>query len=68
MTRKVSEHVVIIEGEPDGVCELCGKTDELRPYGPNNERICFDCAMKDEATTNRKFNELIDGLPQRSDV
>src|SRR4030095_6267735 len=30
----------------DGKCEMCGKQDELRPYGPNNENICFDCAMK----------------------
>lgn len=46
----------------DGKCELCGKADELRPYGPNNENICFDCAMKDEATTAKKFNEMIDNV------
>jgi hypothetical protein len=45
----------------DGTCEFCKKTDELRPYGPNNENICFDCAMKDEATTKRKFQEFLDG-------
>lgn len=45
----------------DGKCEFCGATDELRPYGPNNENICFDCAMKDEATTKRKFGEILDG-------
>jgi hypothetical protein len=44
----------------DGTCAFCGKTDELRPYGPNNESICFDCAMKDEATTSRKFQEILD--------
>lgn len=45
-----------------GKCELCGKEgEELRPYGPNNENICFDCGMKDEATTNRKMDELMDG-------
>ncbi len=27
------------------VCEMCGKIDECRPYGPNDEQICFDCAM-----------------------
>lgn len=26
------------------VCELCGKIDECRPYGPNGEQICFECA------------------------
>lgn len=45
----------------DGNCELCGKADELRPYGPNNENICFDCGMKDEAGTAKKLGEIIDG-------
>jgi hypothetical protein len=44
----------------DGKCAFCGKLDELRPYGPNNENICFDCAMKDEATTNRKIKEMME--------
>ena len=26
------------------VCEMCGKIDECRPYGPNGEQICFECA------------------------
>jgi hypothetical protein len=50
MSRNVNG-VVIIEEEPADVCELCGKFDELRPYGPNGERICFECGMKDKATT-----------------
>jgi hypothetical protein len=33
-----------IAAEPNQMCELCGKIDECRPYGPNNEQICFDCA------------------------
>jgi hypothetical protein len=45
----------------DGTCQMCGSLDELRPYGPNNENICFDCAMKDEETTKRKFREMLDG-------
>jgi hypothetical protein len=47
--------------EFDGKCEMCGKAEELRPYGPNNENICFDCAMKDEATAARKFREMFEG-------
>ena len=39
------------------MCELCYKYAELRPYGPNGERLCFECAMKDEETTKRKFAE-----------
>jgi len=45
----------------DGVCEMCGVKDELRPYGPNNENICFDCAMKDEAAAKKKFLEMLEG-------
>jgi hypothetical protein len=45
----------------DGKCELCGADEELRPYGPNNENICFECGMKDEAVTTRKFKEMLEG-------
>jgi hypothetical protein len=44
----------------DGKCAFCPAVGELRPYGPNNESICFDCAMKDEATAARKFREFIE--------
>lgn len=50
-----------IAPEPPQACEICGVIDECRPYGPNNEQICFECAMKDEATTNRKMAEYIFG-------
>ena len=42
-------------------CEMCGVIEECRPYGPNNEEICFDCAMKDEETTKKKMDEYIFG-------
>lgn len=29
-------------------CEYCGKLDELRPYGKNGAKICFECGMKPE--------------------
>ncbi len=50
-----------IAPEPDQMCELCGKIDECRPYGPNDEQICFDCAMKDKQTTERKMATYIFG-------
>lgn len=50
-----------IAQQSDEVCEMCGKVDECRPYGPNNENICFDCGMKDEETTKRKMNSYIFG-------
>ena len=51
----------VIEVTPPDKCELCGEVSELRPYGPNNENICFECAMKDIQTTNRKFEEVVFG-------
>jgi hypothetical protein len=44
----------------NGTCAFCGKQDELRPYGPNNEEICFDCGMKDKATTAQKYREFLE--------
>lgn len=41
-------------------CELCGDVAELRPYGPNRERICHPCGMKDMETTIRMMNTTID--------
>jgi hypothetical protein len=58
--------VVILEDEPDGACEQCGKTDELRPYGkrkPTGERmrVCYGCAMLDEAEASKAFAEVLEG-------
>lgn len=51
--QKGNTRIVVIEPTDPETCEFCGKVDELRPYGPHRERICFDCGMKDEATTDR---------------
>jgi len=51
----------IIQEEPMQVCELCGVIDETRPYGPNYEQICFECAMKDEETTRKRMTEYVFG-------
>ena len=50
-----------IAQESDQVCEMCGTIDECRPYGPNNEQICFECGMKDEETTKKKMAQYIYG-------
>jgi|HubBroStandDraft_5_1064220.scaffolds.fasta_scaffold06679_7 hypothetical protein len=43
-----------------GACELCGaKDEELRPYGPNGENICFDCGMKDRDTTEKQMGKFL---------
>lgn len=33
----------IIYPEADKRCAYCGKYDECRPYGKNDEQICFAC-------------------------
>lgn len=53
--------LVVIEPEDDAKCEMCGKVDELRPYGPNFEKICFDCGMKDPETTKKMMNIVLFG-------
>lgn len=50
-----------IAAELDQMCELCGKIEECRPYGPNNEQICFECGMTDEETTKRQMLKYLLG-------
>jgi len=38
-------------------CDFCDRIDELRPYGPRGECICFDCMMKDEPSAKLRFVE-----------
>lgn len=61
--ERKGNNIIMDRSDPDaflGTCEMCGKHDDLRPYGPNNENICYDCGMKDEATSTRKFFEMLD--------
>ena len=65
MKRKMTKLVngnLIIGPEPPDKCELCGRIEELRPYGPNGERLCFDCGMKDKKTTMAQFDKLLNGI------
>ena len=53
-----------IAPEPDQFCEVCGKLSECRPYGPNDEQICFDCAMatpESQAIAEAKMGQYIFG-------
>ena len=50
--------------EEDAICELCGKLDELRPYGPNGENICYECGMKDEEAAIAKFTQRLANAAQ----
>jgi hypothetical protein len=53
--------VVIHANDCKGTCELCGVVDDLRPYGPNGEKICFDCGMKNSPATARQFQKILTG-------
>lgn len=61
MTERVGKHLVIIAAEKSQQCDACGKVDELRPYGPNNSMICFDCGMKDKEGTERRMSQVLFG-------
>lgn len=45
----------MIYAEKPKQCEFCGKISELRPYGPNGEKICYECGMKDPETTHKQM-------------
>ena len=51
--------ILVIDAEPDGICELCGKKKELRPYGPKGENICFPCGMKDEVAMDQAIKQRL---------
>lgn len=53
-----------IAQQPDEMCEMCGVIDECRPYGPNDENICFNCATSTpeaKEIAERKMAALIFG-------
>lgn len=57
----------IIAEEPDTLCASCGTITECRPYGANDEQICFDCAMatpESRAIAEKKMAEYIFGGKQ----
>lgn len=62
MSQRIG-NLIIIKPEPDYKCELCGQIDETRPYGPMGEKICFECAMKNEAMTQKRMGQVLFGEP-----
>jgi len=52
-------NILTIDGTKHSQCQLCGKKEELRPYGPNGEFVCFECGMKDEEAAKRQFTNLL---------
>jgi hypothetical protein len=41
---------------------------ELRPYGPNGERICWDCGQKNPKGTEHMMEELLFGETPKGQV
>ena len=60
MSQKIG-NIIIIEPEVDRICELCGKKDECRPYGPDGKDICYNCAMKDPIGTEIRLAKVLFG-------
>ena len=60
MTERIG-NTVIIAVEPDGKCEDCGAVAELRPYGPNGQRVCHSCAMKDPKGFRQRMEKMLFG-------
>ncbi|WP_428025057.1 hypothetical protein [Arcobacter sp.] len=58
MTKRIDDIVIIEEEEPD-FCEYCGKLAELRPYGKNGARICFNCGIKNKEETNKNMERIL---------
>ena len=53
--------VIMLEAEKPQQCDFCGEIAELRPYGPKGEAICFDCGMKDKASTRQMMSKVLFG-------
>lgn len=60
----MANKIIVIGGDftPEP-CEYCGKVEEVRPYGKNGDKICFDCGMKPENKehTDKAFSDILDG-------
>lgn len=59
--RRIGDIVVLEVGEPD-TCELCGVlAKEVRPYGPNGEKVCYSCAIQNREAIDKAINKLLNG-------
>lgn len=61
MSFRTKKGIPVIAAEDDDICQLCGKVAECRPYGPKGERICYECGMKDKATTDKMMGKVLFG-------
>lgn len=55
----------------DACCYGCGKTTDLRPYGPGGASTCFKCATSTperKAQTERAFYANLEAAAAMSDI
>jgi hypothetical protein len=50
------------------ICSDCKNDDDCRPYGKGGAMVCFSCAMKDEAETQRNFLAQLHAASMQSNV
>lgn len=67
MTVRVGA-TVYLDPEKPAPCELCGTIAELRPYGPNGEKICFNCGNKHPEAVERGITKLHEGATRCVDL
>ena len=60
-TDDLGNEIIFIAPEDNTVCELCGVTEETRPYGPNGERICWACGEKDPQSRDKMMGVVLFG-------
>lgn len=65
MSKRIGNTTVIYPEAPRK-CEMCGKVEECRPYGPNGEQICFSCAQKDLPGTEKRMRKILFGESEPS--
>lgn len=58
MSKNINGIAFIFE-EKDDICEECGKIAELRPYGKNGAKICFECGMKNEKEIEKNMSRIL---------
>ena len=61
MTRVLPDGNILLE-ETRGTCSLCGRTDDVRPFGDDDEVACLDCAEASPAVMaeiSKRFREAL---------
>ena len=60
MSARIGDMVVIYP-EAEQQCDDCGKIAELRPYGKNGAKICFECGEKNPVETAKNMGRILFG-------